>query len=338
MRGDHVYVKRFGYTHHGVEVGDGEVIHFSGTPGNKRGAQIRRTSLADFTGPRGKLRYRRYGRQLPADLAVERAESKLGQSGYSLFSNNCEHFATWCVYDRTKSAQVNGAKAAGALATSTAAGAAAGIGIVSGMGAAAGLSGPGIMSGLATVGSTVGSGAVGGLAVLGVAPAAASVAVMNIALRDDAALAEADRVARRAGRVSSAAGAVGGTVAGVGAVSAAGTVAGLSGAGISSGLAAIGAVVGGGMAAGSAMVIAGPAVAAAGLGYGAYRVARAFRSGDDDAESVLPSSSGPDPGLADDSLSIPPLELIEFRDIDAKSGRTVGYSSGESATADEPGS
>ena len=105
--------------------------------------------------------------------------------------------------------------AAGAFATTTAAGAAAGIGIVSGVGAAAGLSGPGIMSGLATVGSTVGSGAVGGLAVLGVAPAVASVAVMNIALRDDAALTEGDRVARRAGRVSSAAGAVSGTVAGV---------------------------------------------------------------------------------------------------------------------------
>ncbi len=125
MRGDHIYVKRLGYTHHGVEVDNDEVIHFTGTPGNKRGAQIRRTTLAEFTGPRGKLRYRRYGQPVPADLAVERAESKLGQSGYSLFSNNCEHFATWCVLDRTKSAQVNGAKAAGALATSTAAGAAA---------------------------------------------------------------------------------------------------------------------------------------------------------------------------------------------------------------------
>src|SRR6202008_2859745 len=121
-----------------VEVEDGEVIHFTGTPGNKRGAVIRRTTMAEFTGPRGKLCYRRYGQQLP----VERAESKVGQSGYRLFSNNCEHFATWCVHDRTKSAQVTGAKATGAVVSSTAAGAAAGIGIVSGVGAAAGLSGP----------------------------------------------------------------------------------------------------------------------------------------------------------------------------------------------------
>lgn len=329
MRGDHIYVKRLGYTHHGVEVDNDEVIHFTGTPGNKRGAQIRRTTLAEFTGPRGKLRYRRYGQPVPADLAVERAESKLGQSGYSLFSNNCEHFATWCVLDRTKSAQVNGAKAAGALATSTAAGAAASIGIVSGVGAAAGLSGPGIMSGLATVGGTVGSGAVGGLAILGVAPAAASVAVMNIALRDDPSLTESDRVARRAGRVSSAAGAVGGTVAGVGAVSAAGATAGLSAAGITSGLAAIGATVGGGMAAGSAIVIAGPAVAAAGLGYGVYRVARTLRSDDGNGQTRISPSNDPGLSPADEALAIPPLELIEFRDIDAKSGRVVRLSSGD---------
>lgn len=61
MRGEHVYVKRRGYAHHGVEVDDREVIHFTGTPGNKRGALIRRTSMAEFTGPKGKLRYRYYG-------------------------------------------------------------------------------------------------------------------------------------------------------------------------------------------------------------------------------------------------------------------------------------
>ena len=322
MRGDHIYVKRRGYTHHGVEVDDGEVIHFTGTPGSRRAAMIRRTTMAEFTGPRGKLRYRRYGHQLTPDLAVERAESKLGRSGYRLFSNNCEHFATWCVHDRTRSAQVNGAMATGAVVSSTAAGAAAGIGIVSGIGAAAGLSGPGIMSGLATVGGTVGAGAVGGLAVLGAAPGVAAVAVMNIALRDDPTLSESDRVARRAGRVSSAAGAVGGTAVGVGAVSVAG-VAGLSGAGITSGLAAIGATVGGGMAAGSAIVIAGPAIAAAGVGYGVYRAARRLRRDDDHVRQSGSASSRL--GIGED-VSIAPIETIEFRDIAADSGLVVQVS------------
>jgi lecithin:retinol acyltransferase len=322
MRGDHVYVRRRGYTHHGVEVDGGEVVHFTGTPGNKRGAMIRRTTMAEFTGPRGKLCYRRYGQQLPADLAVERAESKIGQSGYSLFSNNCEHFATWCVHDRTKSSQVSGAKAAGAVVSSTAAGAAAGIGVISGVGAAAGLSGPGIMSGLATVGGTVGAGAVGGLAVLGAAPGAAAVAVMNIALRDDPTLSEGDRVARRAGRASSAVGAVGGTAVGVGAVSVAG-VSGLSAAGITSGLAAIGATVGGGMAAGSAIVIAGPAIAAAGLGYGVYRAARRLRRDDDGVRRPDEAPNRADADLAGGDLSIPPIDTIEFRDVVAASGRVV---------------
>lgn len=326
MRGDHVYVRRQGYTHHGVEVDGGGVVHFTGTPGNKRGAMIRRTTMAEFTGRRGKLRYRRYGHQLPADLAVERATSKVGQSGYRLFSNNCEHFATWCVHDRTASAQVNGLTATGAVVSSTAAGAAAGIGIVSGVGAAAGLSGPGIMSGLATVGGTVGAGAVGGLVVLGVAPAAAAVGVMNVALRDDPTLSERDRVARRAGRTSSAVGAVGGTAVGVGAVSAAGVTAGLSGAGITSGLAAIGATVGGGMAAGSAIVIAAPAIAAAGLGYGVYRAARRLRREDDVVQLPGPDSKKPDTDLVGDDVSIDPINTIEFRDIAASSGRIVQVS------------
>lgn len=329
MRGDHVYVKRRGYTHHGVEVDDGQVIHFSGTPGNKRGAMICRTTMKEFTGSRGRLRYRRYGQQLPPDLAIERAESKIGQSGYNLFSNNCEHFATWCVHDRTASAQVSGAGATGAIATATAAGAAAGIGIVSGAGAAAGLSGPGIMSGLATVGGTVGTGAVGGLVVLGVAPAASAVAVMNIALRDNPTFSEGDRIARRAGRAGSAAGAVGGTAAGIGAVSALGATAGLSAAGIASGLATIGAVVGGGMAAGSAIVIAGPAVAAAGLGYGVYRATRGLRR---DKGRWAPEMAPNDPeadGVVED-LTIAPIETIEFRDVAADSGQILQVSEGSS--------
>lgn len=328
MRGDHVYVRRRGYTHHGVEVDEGLVIHFTGTPGNKRGAMIRRTSLDEFIG-RGKLRYRRYGHQLGPDLVVERAESKLGQSGYRLFSNNCEHFATWCVHDRTSSAQVNGARATGAVASATAAGAAAGIGVVSAAGTAAGLSGAGIMSGLAAAGGTVGAGAVGGLVVLGAAPAVPAVLVMHVALRDDPTLSEADRVARRAGRVSSTAGAVGGTAAGITAVSAAGATAGLSAAGITSGLAAVGATVGGGMVAGSAIVIAAPAVAAAGVGYGVYRAVRRFRGGDEADNAASTAGSPLEPGGDGEDLSVEPISSIEFQDVDAETGRVLVVSPAE---------
>lgn len=326
MRGDHVFVKRWGYTHHGVEVDGGDVIHFTGTPGNKRGAVIRRTSMREFTGPRGKLRYRRYGQQLSADVAVARAESKLGESGYRLFSNNCEHFATWCVHDRSASAQVNGGRATGAVVSTTAVGAAAGIGVVSAVGTAAGLSGPGIMSGLATVGGVVGTGAVGGLVVLGAAPAVPAVVVMQVALRDNPALSDRDRKARRAGRASSAAGAVGGAAAGVGAVSAAGATAGLSAAGITSGLAAIGATVGGGMLAGSTIVIAAPAVAAAGIGYGAYRVVRRFERADGNGDGAAAASHPAAPNLGGEDLSIAAIETIDFRDLAAGSDTVIRVS------------
>lgn len=46
----------------------------------------------------------------------------------------------------------------------------------------------------------VGAGAMGGLAVLGLAPGLMSAGVMNVALRDDPALASPERTARSVGR------------------------------------------------------------------------------------------------------------------------------------------
>src|SRR4051794_8017114 len=40
MRGDHIYVRRLGYTHHGVEVDGEQVVHFTGEPARKRDAAI----------------------------------------------------------------------------------------------------------------------------------------------------------------------------------------------------------------------------------------------------------------------------------------------------------
>lgn len=267
--GDHIYVKRGGYTHHGVQVSETTVVHFSGEPGSKRDATIRVDTLDVFLRG-GFLQVRPYGARLSIDETITRARSRVGESGYHLFANNCEHFAAWCVADRHSSGQVNGAAATSGFVGVSALAAAGGVGTVAAAGEVAGLSGAGIMSGLAATGA---GGALGGLATLGVLPGLASVAIMNIALRDNECLPDDERSARRAGRHSSVAGAAVGSAAGIGAVSAAG-VTGLSAAGITSGLATIGGAVGGGMAAGSAIVIAGPALAAAAIGYGSYRLVR----------------------------------------------------------------
>jgi hypothetical protein len=144
-------------------------------------------------------------------------------------------------------------------------------GAMAGAGAVA-TGGAGMMSGLAAVGGVVGGGAVAGIGVLGAAPAAAVKMVMNQVLEDDDRLSDEEREARAVGRTMTTVGAVAGSAGTVGAIATAGSVAGLSGAGITSGLAAIGGTVGGGMGAGIALTVAAPAVVAAGVGYGAYKI------------------------------------------------------------------
>ena len=276
-RGDHVHVGRVGYTHHGIDVGDGRVIHYSGEPGkSKVHATIRYATLEEFADG-GEVKVRKYGKRFSPDETVERAESKLGERDYHLLGRNCEHFATWCVTGRHTSEQVNGAVAVGGVGTTTAAAAAAGVGVISAAGAAAGLSGAGVMSGLGAAGALVGGGAVAGLAVLGAAPGLVGAGIMQVALADDESLPQEERDARAVGRKAAVVGAAASSVGGIAAVSVLGT-AGLSAAGITSGLATVGAAVGGGMVAGSAALIAAPALAAAGVGYGLYRAVRWWRS------------------------------------------------------------
>lgn len=141
--------------------------------------------------------------------------------------------------------------------------------------------GAGMMSGLAAVGGVVGGGAVAGIGVLGAAPTAAAKMVMNQVLEDDDRLSDEEREARAVGRAATTVGAVVGTAAPVVAISTFGSVAGLSGAGITSGLAAIGGTVGGGMGAGIAITVAAPAVVAAGVGYGAYKFWQWMTSGEE---------------------------------------------------------
>lgn len=275
--GDHIYVHRLGYTHHGIDCGDGTVIHYTGEVGQKSNAAIRRTTPQDFT-KGAEIKTRSYGSCDSADKVVERAESRLDEASYNLVFSNCEHFATWCKTGKQQSEQVKDAASVSGGAVGGGTAVAAGLGTVSATGAAAGLSGAGVMSGLASVGGVVGGGAVAGIAVVGAAPAVITTAAMIFVLRDDPILHETEREARKAGRIATVVGAAGGSVAAVGTVAATGAVASLSAAGISSGLAAIGAAVGGGMAAGVVVTAAAPAVAAAALGYGSYRVWRWLRS------------------------------------------------------------
>jgi hypothetical protein len=42
----------------------------------------------------------------PEEVAAARAVSRLGERGYSIYANNCEHFASWCKTGTDQSSQV----------------------------------------------------------------------------------------------------------------------------------------------------------------------------------------------------------------------------------------
>jgi hypothetical protein len=103
-RGDHIYVRRGRrYSHHGVDCGDGSVIHYVGPRGSER--YVARTPLEVFTAG-SDVQVRPYAKRLSAEETVLNAESRLGSVGYRLVRNNCEHFAAWCCTGRAASSQV----------------------------------------------------------------------------------------------------------------------------------------------------------------------------------------------------------------------------------------
>ncbi len=106
MRGDQIYVIREFlnlqgvYEHHGIDYGDGSVIHY-----RKTNETISRTAMATFS--QGKKVYvKQYQTCFIPDVVIHRAESRLGEREYNLLFNNCEHFATWCKTGISESQQI----------------------------------------------------------------------------------------------------------------------------------------------------------------------------------------------------------------------------------------
>ena len=103
--GDHIYVRRLVYSHHGIYAGDGNVIHYTGEEKEKKDPLIRETDIEDFL-KGGKLRRRNYKKRLPPSATLSLAKKHLSKNSYSLALNNCEHFATYCATGKKKSRQL----------------------------------------------------------------------------------------------------------------------------------------------------------------------------------------------------------------------------------------
>ena len=104
--GDHLVTPRTGYTHHGLYLGNQQVIHYSGKTHHDQGS-IQLVSLDEFCeGKACRVRdypFRVYGRK----ESVERAELRLGEANYSILFNNCEQFVAWCIMGFGYSEQIN---------------------------------------------------------------------------------------------------------------------------------------------------------------------------------------------------------------------------------------
>ncbi len=95
------------YTHHGIYVGDKEVIHYAGLSEGLNTAPVEKTSLSKFLdGNKYTIREHPYTKFSAGEI-IKRAYSRLEEDNYNVIFNNCEHFVNWCIYDISRSEQIS---------------------------------------------------------------------------------------------------------------------------------------------------------------------------------------------------------------------------------------
>jgi len=103
--GAHLVTPRRGYTHHGIYVGEGKVVHYAGLHRSFARGPVEEISLDLFAD--GQVVLVKNARPLfPAAAIVERARSRLGENRYRITTNNCEHFCEWCLRGVSRSEQI----------------------------------------------------------------------------------------------------------------------------------------------------------------------------------------------------------------------------------------
>src|ERR1700760_1676981 len=104
--GTHLATSRRGYTHHGIYVGDGMVVHYAGLSRFLCSAPVEEVAMGIFSmGRPVRVIDHRESTYAPEEI-VRRARSRLGESQYHVLRNNCEHFCNWCISGRSCSKQV----------------------------------------------------------------------------------------------------------------------------------------------------------------------------------------------------------------------------------------
>jgi hypothetical protein len=104
--GAHLVTRRLGYTHHGIYVGEGRVVHYAGLAGVIGRGPVEEVGLAAFAGAREIEVRAEPSARFAGEVAAARARSRLGEGAYRLISNNCEHFCAWCLHGVSRSQQI----------------------------------------------------------------------------------------------------------------------------------------------------------------------------------------------------------------------------------------
>ncbi|MCO5414838.1 MULTISPECIES: lecithin retinol acyltransferase family protein [Ralstonia] len=104
--GAHLVAERDGYEHHGIYVGNGQVIHYAGFSRRQRCGPVERISIGCFACGFAVTIQRDASPCYDGEEVARRAGSRLGERNYRLLTNNCEHFCSWCLFGECRSAQV----------------------------------------------------------------------------------------------------------------------------------------------------------------------------------------------------------------------------------------
>lgn len=107
-KGKHLYIKKIGgsYTHHGIGLGNGRIIHYSGLANDltTKGI-IEEITIEEFAKDNKILIKSHLDRGFNPDETILRACLRLGEAQYHVLHNNCEHFVEWCINGKHRSYQ-----------------------------------------------------------------------------------------------------------------------------------------------------------------------------------------------------------------------------------------
>ena len=99
-KGQHLTIKKAAgsYSHHGLGIGNGRVIHYSGLANNlTTPGVVEEVDLDAFSKGKEVVIKQHQNRLYNFSEAILRACLRLGEDQYHIVHNNCEHFVEWCI-------------------------------------------------------------------------------------------------------------------------------------------------------------------------------------------------------------------------------------------------